>query len=407
MGTVLYSMSGDGRGHATRVKTIVDMFRLEHRFVLLAPNHAYSLLSHAFSGDKQVEVRRIPGASFGYVGKRVNYAWCLTKNIPYALKSGSWIKQIRGWIRELKCDFAITDFEPLLPRAAWAEDLPLVAIDHQHLLSVSDFRQFPLSLRCKIGFIATILPVYFTCQQRTLVSSFFHPPLKTNQSKVDQIGVLLRQSVIDATVQRGDHVLVYTRRALPNTLVKSLRKLQVPAIVYGTDRAGLEHGVWYKRIGEHDFVNDLASCRALISSAGNQLLGEAMFLGKPILAFPEPGNFEQMVNGQLLTLSGAGECIDAGAIDSARLRTFLDREAEWLNNPSRQNVSGNEACRRIVAELLSGLPPSIQEPLPKDTFQLLPPTNERVVPEPSYRGHIAIAARSVSEPSVNRPHRPK
>ena len=45
---------------------------------------------------------------------------------------------------------------------------------------------------------------------------------------------------------------------------------------------------------------------AVVSTAGNQLVGEALYLGKPVLVMPERVNFEQAINAHYLEQSGAG-----------------------------------------------------------------------------------------------------
>lgn len=39
--------------------------------------------------------------------------------------------------------------------------------------------------------------------------------------------------------------------------------------------------------GNAEFIRDLAACRAVLSTAGNQLIGEAIHFRKPVLALPE------------------------------------------------------------------------------------------------------------------------
>ena len=65
MSTIFYSMAGEGRGHATRVRTVVENLRANHRLVLFAPGAAHDLLAPLYAGS-EVEVRRIPGLVFHY-----------------------------------------------------------------------------------------------------------------------------------------------------------------------------------------------------------------------------------------------------------------------------------------------------------------------------------------------------
>src|ERR1035437_1914849 len=65
MATIFYSMAGEGRGQATRVRAIVEDLRKRHRVVLFAPGQAHDLLEPIYR-DSDVEVRTIEGLSFRY-----------------------------------------------------------------------------------------------------------------------------------------------------------------------------------------------------------------------------------------------------------------------------------------------------------------------------------------------------
>ena len=65
MATVLYGVCGEGRGHATRARAMVDVLRRDHRVVVLAAGDAYPVLARAFAGNG-VRVEAIPGLRFRY-----------------------------------------------------------------------------------------------------------------------------------------------------------------------------------------------------------------------------------------------------------------------------------------------------------------------------------------------------
>ena len=56
MATIFYSLSGEGRGHATRVRAVVEELRKRHRVVIYAPGHAYELLLPVYEGT-DVDIR--------------------------------------------------------------------------------------------------------------------------------------------------------------------------------------------------------------------------------------------------------------------------------------------------------------------------------------------------------------
>lgn len=81
----------------------------------------------------------------------------------------------------------------------------------------------------------------------------------------------------------------------------------------------------------------MARCSGLASTAGFESIGEAMYLGKPVLMVPVDGHFEQQCNALGATAAGAG--LHARHFEIHRLLDFLPR----YQNPSL-------AFRRWVAE---------------------------------------------------------
>ena len=77
-----------------------------------------------------------------------------------------------------------------------------------------------------------------------------------------------------------------------------------------------------------------ASCRAVISTAGNQLVGEAMFLGKPVLVRPED-SVEQRMNAAAVTRLAIGEEVDEASLDASRISGFLNRGDSYRDNAKR------------------------------------------------------------------------
>jgi uncharacterized protein (TIGR00661 family) len=139
MGKIFYSVSGEGRGHATRVRAVVEGLRNEHEVTIYAPAMAYDLLSQAYH-DTEVEVRRIPGLCFHYTPKRkldyVKTGWYGLKNLAEFPKL---IQGLQDEIEREQPDLVITDFEPSLPRAARRAGVPFISLNHQHFLLLTIF----------------------------------------------------------------------------------------------------------------------------------------------------------------------------------------------------------------------------------------------------------------------------
>ena len=86
-------------------------------------------------------------------------------------------------------------------------------------------------------------------------------------------------------------------------MIEILADCGLPVKVYGLgERESI--GQLFSPIDELQFVEDLANCRAVISAAGNQLIGEALHLGKPMFVLPEGSHGEQSINGFFLRTMG-------------------------------------------------------------------------------------------------------
>lgn len=356
MATIFYSMAGEGRGHATRVKAIVDDLRKRHRVVLFAPGQAASLLGPIYRGS-EVEVRAIEGLSFRYrPDGSVDY---LRTGIESLKNLGSYRRRIEELGRQIHAqrpDLIITDFEPLLPRAGEKAGIPYVSVDHQHFLTTYSLRALPFRLRVQAALIGVAVRLLHFRQDLTIVSAFFRPPLRRGTGRdVRQVGVLLGQDILDQKPTDEGFLLVYLRRDTPRRVFRALANCGIPARIYGPGKVGVEGPLDFRAVDRQEFVADLARCRALVSTAGNQVVGEALHLGKPVLALPEPGNWEQGLNGAFVERMGVGMCASMRTLRSLRIREFLSRLDDYRAVMPRGQAGGNYEVSRILEEFLAAL----------------------------------------------------
>jgi len=99
-------------------------------------------------------------------------------------------------------------------------------------------------------------------------------------------------------------------------------------VIYGTEREGVDGNLVFERPDDERFIDRLASCRAVISTAGNQLVGEAMFLGKPLLVKPED-SVEQRLNAAAVARLGIGMQVRHRDFTPEVLHRFLRAEASF------------------------------------------------------------------------------
>ena len=352
MAKIFYSMAGEGRGHATRVRAVVEELRPRHEIVLFAPGDAHDLLEPVYR-DTEVEVRRIPCMRFAYSQKRLNPFATAWSGAGYVARLPWLVDELRRQIEREAPDLVISDFEPALPRAAKRAGVPFISFDHQHFLSCCDLSMLPWSLRLRTSIWGLVVSGYFSGQAATIVSGFFKAPLKPKWGgRATQVGVLLRPEILSADRASRGHLLVYLRKFGSGALLAALEEVGIPTIVYGLGERPTEGKLQFRAIDEHRFLDDLAGCEAIVCTAGNQVVGEALYLGKPVLAMPEKENHEQYVNAHFLRQSGAGDWVELDRIDAAGIRAFLAKLDEWRSRIDVQWLNGNPAAIATLERFL-------------------------------------------------------
>lgn len=352
MARIFFSVSGEGRGHAARARTIVEALRDRHEFTLFSYGMAYDFLAGAYRESSDVEVRRIPGMEFRYTGQQLDYFKSVLGAIPFMLNQRKPVDDLATAIRRERVDLVVTDFEPLLPRAAERCGVPYVSLDHQHFLVVNDLSSLPWPLRWRAWLMGLSVPHFYRRQAKTIVSSFYAPPVKASARNVVQTGVLLRNEILRAKPTDGGRLLAYMRRFENPALIETLANCGLPVRLYGLGVRPPVGGVEFREIDERTFVEDLVSCRALVSSAGNQLVGEALYLKKPVLAIPERGNFEQAVNAHFLKQMACGDWVADEAFGPASLTRFLARLDEFRERIVPDRFAGNVPALAALEEFL-------------------------------------------------------
>jgi uncharacterized protein (TIGR00661 family) len=111
------------------------------------------------------------------------------------------------------------------------------------------------------------------------------------------------------------------------------------------------------------FLEDLASCRAVLSTAGNQLMGEAIYLGKPVLVVPEHC-VEQRLNAAAVERLGIGLRTTPRRLTTARIRAFLDRHDEFAANMQRLVRDGLQETMSALETFMHELVPDSASRVP-------------------------------------------
>ena len=353
MASLIYALSGEGRGHATRARAVIDELRAEHRVVVYTYGQGAELLTPIYRGT-EVELREVPGLRFCYSQRgTLDYLRTGLATVPFLRALPEQVSRLCRELQRTAPELVITDFEPLLPRAAAQLGVPFVSLDHQHFLLAYDLRALPLRLQLYARWLAPWVALYYRGQVHSIVSSFYSAPLSRRCSNVTRVGVLLRREVLRAEPVDGSHVLLYVRRHVTGQLLSALQQCGREVRVYGLGPLPRMGRVSFHAVHPTRFTEDLASCAALVCTAGNQLVGEALYLKKPVLALPEAGNFEQEINGHFLAHSGMGESLPMHALTPGSLRGFLRRVPALRERIDPGSVCGNAATLSVLRQQLA------------------------------------------------------
>jgi uncharacterized protein (TIGR00661 family) len=317
---ILYGVFGYGRGHATRALSVLPELRSRHEVMVLAGGDAYDALA------SENHVTRVPTLRYEYgAGGKRSLSRTFRHNLALVgdvLFSGPAYREVARQVRDFRPDVCLCDAEPWTHAAAARLRIPRISFDHFGVLAycrpVLPLRDRLRSLRDVYAYRALM-----GRPDRIIVSSFYDGGAR--DPRIRFVGPILRPAVLQRRASRDDHLLVYLNQGawqLVPRIERALRELGVPVIVYGTPRVGDDGPLSFRAPSNHAFLDDLASCRAVFSTAGNQLVGEAVWFGKPMLVTPE-NTVEQRLNAAAVERLGIGRAVAHDDVDGATLGGFL------------------------------------------------------------------------------------
>jgi uncharacterized protein (TIGR00661 family) len=341
---IFYSCCGVGRGHASRVMTVVrHLTGRGHDVTVFTSGEAYRFLKDQAN---QIRLKEIPAPVFGYDTKRrVSLLHTSLANLPLIPNYRTILRNLSSEIERKKPDLVITDFEPFLCRSARTRHVPVISLDHQHAFVFGDFHELPFDLKRFCVFTGIFVDQYVE-KNVSIVASFFQPRIKR---AVNWFGGLVTEDVLRAKTRHDNHILVYIREGIEDRILKVLRNAKETFRIYNCTHESVikSENFEFKKINRNDFVNDLATCKAVISTAGHQLLTEALCLQKPVFAVPLPGQEEQAVNGYFLEKMGYGRTERIERLTPSHIQHFLT-ELESFTKNDYNTFCGNEQIFHLL-----------------------------------------------------------
>lgn len=322
---IFYGVAGEGLGHASRTLAVVDALP-NVEFHLFTFGKAYNFLKN----QRYPHLHLINGLMFPYKNGKVSYPRLMYRAAKYF--SGDIrknISYISEQYRMLRPDLFMSDFEPSVARAAKRCESKLISVDNQHRFAYTDMIELPVFLRV-YGWACGLAAKFLVPNpDHTIISTFHYDRIQPKGKNVVLANGLFRSNVTSQQPTNGGYLLVYIRESVNDVFLRSLREIQDTEVrIYGASEGYLKQSAERRKnlkffpISE-SFVNDLAGCDKLMTTAGNQLISEARYLGKQCLVVPEPGQYEQSINAFYVESIGMGIKCEAHELNSNVIKTFM------------------------------------------------------------------------------------
>lgn len=296
---IIFGVAGEGYGHATRSKPVIDYLK-KHEVKILGGGKAAKYFANYYNFEK------IACLNIVYVKNSVsNILTSLLNIVKIPFYFYSFIKTILIFAK-FKPDLVINDFEPFTNWVAIIFRTPVINIDNESLINKTNLK---IPKKYFLSYLKTYLILELINPKNTfgIISSFY--PFEPKKNNVIAFPPL-RKEIKNLTVSEGNYILVYQTSKSYKNLLNILKKVNKNFVIYGFEKDEKFDNLTFKKFNEKGFFKDLANCKAVITNGGFSLICEALFLKKPILSCPVKKQIEQEINSYYLEKTGCGKSVE-------------------------------------------------------------------------------------------------
>ncbi len=350
----LFIIQGEGRGHLTQalaLKSMLDQAGHMVSEVLIGQNSRRRI--PAFFLEKiSAKVTFFESPNFAVDGKQESIRiWpTFIDNLKKSTGFRGSLEMIRSRIEANRPDVIINFFEPLagIYNLFYKKVAPMVCIGHQYMFHHPAYSFPPGKWPQRVGARHFTRLTAFGAARKLALSLY---PAE-DRPRLSVMPPLLRPELFELPVHE----------AAPFYLIYLLNQGYARAVIEWHDKHPEVplHCFWdnedapvelihdstlsFHQLSDVKFLDKMARCKGLVSTAGFESTCEAMYLGKSILAVPVKGHIEQYWNALDLEKFGGGISSDAfqidrlfnaAPVDPAFTRSFR----EWVDTAPVRYVS--------------------------------------------------------------------
>jgi uncharacterized protein (TIGR00661 family) len=338
---ILYGVVGEGMGHAMRSRVILDELVKEHTVQVVVSGRAHDYLEKRAS--EQLSVKKIWGYTLVYEDNEVQNWKTLAANLKGAVSG--WPKNIKAYheiVTKFEPDVVISDFESWSYLFAQWHDIPVISLDNMQIINRCTHAPEILEGHHKdFELTRAIVKTKVAGAFHYHITTFFYPPIRKEKTSLHP--PILRPEILSAKPDSGDHLLVYststTNTELPEVLKRSGRECRVYGLRRDIKQEVRDGNLRYMPFSETGFIDDLRTAAGVIANAGFTLMGEAVYLQRPMLALPVRGQFEQVLNARYLERDGYGLC--ASTLDDQTIGRFVEGIPSYRQKLAGYSQDGN------------------------------------------------------------------
>lgn len=343
---ILYGAFAQGHGHFSKAAVIVPVLESwGHDVRVISSGGAVPPSGYQFRWH-----RHFPGLAYEVANGGTDYARTVKKWIREIPQVLSHMVHVRGIVREFQPDVVISDFEPLTANPMIQPRCEVIALSRQ--VALSD-RAVPLpsEMAMQRKLTRTVIRLFTGGVDRR--HGYHYQPLSYRC-----VPPVIRPELKSIVPQFGDHIVVYNHfhtvdSGTPEALIDWSRRSGVEVRAYGFPAVprGREGNVWFRSPSRDGMINDMATSRGVLTSAGLTTAVEAFLLGKPVCNVPIPCQWEQLVNAFHMQAAGIAHWSETWDYDRLLQITPPGKDHPlngWLNTPVErilEHVLGPAAVR--------------------------------------------------------------
>jgi uncharacterized protein (TIGR00661 family) len=313
----LFIVQGEGRGHMTQAISMLEMLESKgHDVCAVCIGKSERREIPKFVKESittKIQLFESPNFITDKNNKGIKLGGTIIYNLSNFFRFSKSLQKIHELVQEHKPDVILNFYDVLggLYNAIYRPQAHFWVIGHQYLIEHPQFKFPEGKLIQKFLFFLNTKITALGARKKLALSSI---PLEDFPGrKLYILPPLLRKKVKQLKPTPGDFYLTYmVNPGYGNEVMEFARQYHYIKIEAFWDKKGAPKemtplpNLTFHQVDDQLFLQKMAACKGLLSTAGFESICEAMYLNKPVMVIPVQGQYEQICNAIETENSGAG-----------------------------------------------------------------------------------------------------